>query len=140
MEMKTGHCSSSLDAVLLPSVSGLLDGMKFSPHLLLCRETTVPHLALYASARHQADQREVSPLGITSRRLLRLTLFTRLDAVEDLMRHETFEADFVGLVKGMPDLERIVSRVHAGTCKIKDFLKILDVSVAITLRRLLLRC
>jgi DNA mismatch repair protein MSH6 len=73
-------------------------------------------------------------LGITTCRLLRLTLFPRLDAVEDLMRHETFEADFVSLVKGMPDLERIVSRVHAGTCKIKDFLKILDVSVTISLR------
>jgi len=60
-----------------------------------------------------------------------MLIFPRLDAVEDLMRHETFESDFVGLVKGMPDLERIVSRVHAGTCKIKDFLKILDVSGAI---------
>ncbi|KAG8825170.1 DNA mismatch repair protein msh6 [Serendipita sp. 401] len=50
----------------------------------------------------------------------------RLDAVEDLMRHETFEQDFLMLVKGMPDLERIVSRIHAGTCKEKDFLKVLD--------------
>ena len=43
------------------------------------------------------------------------------------MRHDTFETDFMGVVKGMPDLERIVSRIHAGTCKVKDFLKILDV-------------
>jgi DNA mismatch repair ATPase MutS len=55
-------------------------------------------------------------------------VFFRLDAVEDLMNHETFENDFQELVRGMPDLERIVSRIHAGTCKIKDFLKSLNVS------------
>jgi DNA mismatch repair protein MSH6 len=48
------------------------------------------------------------------------------------MHHETFEADFMGVVKGMPDLERIVSRIHAGTCKIKDFLKVLDVCAICT--------
>ncbi|KAG8830562.1 DNA mismatch repair protein msh6 [Serendipita sp. 399] len=75
----------------------------------------------------------VTPSG---KRLFRLWLCTplrdvvkineRLDAVEDLIRHETFETDFLMLVKGMPDLERIVSRIHAGTCKEKDFIKVLD--------------
>ncbi|CAG8523968.1 14803_t:CDS:10 [Acaulospora colombiana] len=51
----------------------------------------------------------------------------RLDAVEEIMAHDTFSADFFNLVKGVPDLERIVSRIHAGTCKVKDFLKVLDV-------------
>ncbi|KAG5338497.1 hypothetical protein C0989_007269 [Termitomyces sp. Mn162] len=49
----------------------------------------------------------------------------RLDAVQDLIDHQTFEADFTELAKGMPDLERIVSRIHAKNCKIRDFLKVL---------------
>ncbi|KAI5122644.1 hypothetical protein M0805_008727 [Coniferiporia weirii] len=49
----------------------------------------------------------------------------RLDAVQDLMDHPTFEHDFTQLVKGIPDLERIVSRIHAKNCKVKDFLKVL---------------
>lgn len=52
----------------------------------------------------------------------------RLDAVEDLLDAPTAEAEFGQLAKGLPDLERIVSRIHAGTCKILDFLKVLQVS------------
>ncbi|KAH8084332.1 DNA mismatch repair protein Msh6 [Cristinia sonorae] len=50
----------------------------------------------------------------------------RLDAVEDLLDHPTFEADFEALVKGLPDFERIVSRIHAKNCKVKDFLNVLN--------------
>ncbi|KIY68031.1 DNA mismatch repair protein Msh6 [Cylindrobasidium torrendii FP15055 ss-10] len=49
----------------------------------------------------------------------------RLDAVQDLMNHPTFEADFAELAKGLPDLERVVSRIHAKNCKVKDFVKVL---------------
>ncbi|GBE83778.1 DNA mismatch repair protein [Sparassis crispa] len=49
----------------------------------------------------------------------------RLDAVEDLMEHLTFEAEFTSIAKGLPDLERIVSRIHAKSCKVKDFIKVL---------------
>lgn len=52
----------------------------------------------------------------------------RQDAVQDLIEHPTFEADFTRLVKGMPDLERMVSRIHAKNCKVRDFLKVLEVS------------
>ena len=52
-----------------------------------------------------------------------------LDAVQDLIDHPNFECDFAQLVKGLPDLERVVSRIHAKNCKVKDFLKILTVSV-----------
>ena len=52
---------------------------------------------------------------------------SRLDAVEDILNHPTYEATFTELAKGIPDLERIVSRVHANNCKIKDFLKLLAV-------------
>ncbi|CAL1699677.1 unnamed protein product [Somion occarium] len=51
---------------------------------------------------------------------------TRLDAVDDLMTHPTFEAKFAEVCKGLPDLERIVSRIHAKNCRVKDFLKVLD--------------
>ena len=51
----------------------------------------------------------------------------RLDAVQDLIDHPTFEHDFTQLAKGIPDLERIVSRVHANNCKVNDFLKLLSV-------------
>ncbi|KAF9449836.1 DNA mismatch repair protein msh6 [Macrolepiota fuliginosa MF-IS2] len=50
----------------------------------------------------------------------------RLDAVQDIMDHPTFEAEFAEIAKGLPDLERIVSRIHAKNCKIKDFLKVLS--------------
>jgi len=51
----------------------------------------------------------------------------RLDAVQDIMDHPTFEADFADVAKGLPDLERIVSRIHAKSCKVKDFLTVLTV-------------
>ena len=52
----------------------------------------------------------------------------RLDAVEGLMNHPTLESDFNKLAKGLPDLERIISRIHAKNCKVQDFVKVLDVS------------
>lgn len=52
---------------------------------------------------------------------------SRLDAVQDILNHPTYEATFTEVAKGIPDLERIVSRVHAKNCKIKDFLKLLAV-------------
>ena len=57
----------------------------------------------------------------------------RLDAVQDLINHPTFEAEFGEVAKGLGDLERIVSRIHAKNCKVKDFLKVLDVRICITL-------
>ena len=52
---------------------------------------------------------------------------SRLDAVQDILNHPTYEAAFTEIAKGIPDLERIVSRVHAKNCRIKDFLKLLAV-------------
>lgn len=60
---------------------------------------------------------------------LTIGLSLRLDAVEDIINHPTFEATFASVAKGIPDLERIVSRIHAKTCKVKDFLKVLKVSI-----------
>ncbi|KJA23091.1 hypothetical protein HYPSUDRAFT_40213 [Hypholoma sublateritium FD-334 SS-4] len=49
----------------------------------------------------------------------------RLDAVQDILSHPTFEATFAEVAKGLPDLERLVSRVHAKTCSVKNFLGLL---------------
>lgn len=58
----------------------------------------------------------------------------RLDAVEDLLDHPTFEKEFTDIVKGLPDLERIVSRIHARNCKITDFIKVLGVRHQVSTR------
>ncbi|KAG0139481.1 hypothetical protein CROQUDRAFT_54664 [Cronartium quercuum f. sp. fusiforme G11] len=49
---------------------------------------------------------------------------TRLDAVTYLMNHPDFEDKF-GTLTGLPDLERLISRIHAGSCTVKNFLKVL---------------
>ena len=88
---------------------------------------------MHASSRGQSHKRAVSPC---STRLLLLSLISalatsRLDAVDDLNAHPEIEASFMSLVKGLPDLERIISRIHAGSCKVKDFLKVLEVRITI---------
>ncbi|KAG0331996.1 DNA mismatch repair protein msh6 [Podila humilis] len=62
----------------------------------------------------------------------------RLDAVEDLMSVPGFLALFEEKCIRFPDLERIVSRIHAGSCKIPDFLTVLSTfeSLIDTVRRL----
>ncbi|KAJ6488686.1 muts domain V-domain-containing protein [Mycena vitilis] len=77
--------------------------------------------------------RAVTPFG---KRLFRIWLCmplkeisdinARLDAVEDIIDHPTFESDFMEVAKGLPDLERIVSRIHAKNCTIRDFLRVLS--------------
>ncbi|KAJ7184166.1 hypothetical protein C8R46DRAFT_1063114 [Mycena filopes] len=76
--------------------------------------------------------RAVTPFG---KRLFRIWLCmplkeisainARLDAVQDIMNHPDFEKDFMEIAKGLPDLERIVSRIHAKNCTIRDFLRVL---------------
>ncbi|PLW16065.1 hypothetical protein PCANC_15356 [Puccinia coronata f. sp. avenae] len=48
----------------------------------------------------------------------------RLDAVDFLMSNPSFEQTF-GTLSGLPDLERMISRVHAGACTVPNFLKVL---------------
>jgi DNA mismatch repair protein MSH6 len=50
----------------------------------------------------------------------------RLDAVEDLMQDGAFADTFVKMNKGIVDLERVLSRIHAGTCKAAVFKKALE--------------
>lgn len=51
---------------------------------------------------------------------------TRLDAVEDIMNHNDFSSSFNKLVQRIPDLERCISRIHAGKCKKAEFLKVME--------------
>ncbi|OAD06817.1 hypothetical protein MUCCIDRAFT_33695 [Mucor lusitanicus CBS 277.49] len=51
---------------------------------------------------------------------------SRLDAIEDFMRlvdlHETISKEMYG----MPDLERLISRIHSGRIQVKEFLAALE--------------
>ena len=44
----------------------------------------------------------------------------RLDAIEDFMGENAFEITFDKYTKSMPDLERLLSRIHAKTIRVKD--------------------
>lgn len=54
-----------------------------------------------------------------------INMVFRLDAVQDLIEHPTFEGVFVEIAKGLPDLECAVSRINARSCKVKNFPKVL---------------
>jgi DNA mismatch repair protein MSH6 len=50
----------------------------------------------------------------------------RLDAVDALNADSTIMDNFSSSLSKLPDLERLISRVHAGRCKAQDFLKVLE--------------
>lgn len=50
----------------------------------------------------------------------------RLDAVESLNADTTIRDRFTSQLSKLPDLERLISRVHASSCKAQDFLKVLE--------------
>ncbi|KXJ86865.1 muts domain V-domain-containing protein [Microdochium bolleyi] len=50
----------------------------------------------------------------------------RLDAVDMLNADRTLREQFSGQLTKMPDLERLISRVHAGACRADEFVKVLD--------------
>jgi DNA mismatch repair protein MSH6 len=50
----------------------------------------------------------------------------RLDAVDALNSDSTIMDNFSASLSKLPDLERLISRVHAGRCKAQDFLKVLE--------------
>ncbi|CAG8542071.1 1112_t:CDS:10 [Diversispora eburnea] len=49
----------------------------------------------------------------------------RLDAVEELNSVPEFRDSFYASFSQFPDLERLISRIHAKTCKVKEFLLVL---------------
>ncbi|KAI9490449.1 muts domain V-domain-containing protein [Zychaea mexicana] len=50
----------------------------------------------------------------------------RLDAVEDLMQHTDIHESLSRKMVGIPDLERLISRIHAKQCQVKEFLATLE--------------
>lgn len=50
----------------------------------------------------------------------------RLDAVESLNADGTIRDQFTSSLTKLPDLERMISRIHAGSCKAQDFVRVLD--------------
>lgn len=50
----------------------------------------------------------------------------RLDAVDALNADAGFRDAFVSRLSKMPDLERLISRIHAGGSKAADFLRVLE--------------
>lgn len=50
----------------------------------------------------------------------------RLDAVDDIYNSDIAQETLSSCLRKLPDLERIISRIHAGTCRVKDFLLCLD--------------
>jgi DNA mismatch repair protein MSH6 len=50
----------------------------------------------------------------------------RLDAVDVLNADRSVRAQFTSQMTRMPDLERLISRIHAGVCKPEDFVKVLE--------------
>ena len=50
----------------------------------------------------------------------------RLDAVESLNADTTLRDQFTAQLSRLPDLERTISRIHAGVCKAQDFVRVLD--------------
>lgn len=50
----------------------------------------------------------------------------RLDAVDSLNADTKVRDRFTSQMTKLPDLERLISRVHAGTCRVQDFVKVLE--------------
>lgn len=50
----------------------------------------------------------------------------RLDAVESLNADTTLRDQFTSQLAKLPDLERMISRIHAGSCRAQDFVRVLD--------------
>jgi len=55
----------------------------------------------------------------------------RLDAADILSSRPELRDHFLATFNRLPDLERILSRVHAGRCKVKDFVRVLEAFEAI---------
>lgn len=50
----------------------------------------------------------------------------RLDAVDMINQDRTLSDQFTASMSKMPDLERLISRIHAGSCRPEDFVRVLD--------------
>lgn len=53
-------------------------------------------------------------------------IVARQEAAADFERFPDLREALVGLLRRLPDLERLLSRVHVGSCRLPDFLDLLD--------------
>ncbi|CAO3674545.1 unnamed protein product [Umbelopsis vinacea] len=53
-------------------------------------------------------------------------IIERQDAVEELMAYVDVQELIATKFRPLPDLERLISRIHAGNCKVKEFLTVLE--------------
>ena len=116
---------------LLLSTASPLSTLKYSKIQLMAPKTT--HFINYCVA-------VVRPLvysnnEFTGKRLFKLWLChplcnvaqvnERLDSVDDLNSLSGVKCRLIELLKKLPDIERLLSRIHAGNCKISEFRKVL---------------
>eukprot|EP00055_Hartaetosiga_balthica_P004931 m.13709 g.13709 ORF g.13709 m.13709 type:complete len:1251 (+) comp4189_c0_seq1:110-3862(+) len=59
-------------------------------------------------------------------------IIERQNAVEDFDANMQFKDELASLLKPLPDLERLLSRIHVGNCKLSDFLTTLDAFEALS--------
>jgi DNA mismatch repair protein MSH6 len=59
----------------------------------------------------------------------------RQDGVEELIAHIDIQELITNKLRGIPDLERLISRIHAGNCKVKEFLTVLEAFKSIQVMR-----
>jgi DNA mismatch repair protein MSH6 len=50
----------------------------------------------------------------------------RLDAIDDLYNNTTFVEELSSKLKKLPDLERVIARIHSGNCLVKDFVTAIE--------------
>ncbi|WWC85565.1 uncharacterized protein L201_000429 [Kwoniella dendrophila CBS 6074] len=117
----------------------IYDPMKEGQNLILDGQT-LAHMEVLVNddggtegTLYELLQRCITPFG---KRLFHLWLTmplrdadaidSRLDAVDDIMNDNTaFSREFTNLCKGIPDLERLISRIHAGSERESKFLDVI---------------
>jgi DNA mismatch repair protein MSH6 len=133
--------SLNLDKDLISQKNfNIYDPIKQGMNLVLDGQT-LGHMEVLVNSEGGEDgtllnllQRCVTPFG---KRLFRIWLTSplkdaraindRLDAVDDLMNAPAFGGQFSQTCKKLPDIERLISRIHAGNVKQRDFHDVVEV-------------
>ncbi|KAG7891427.1 hypothetical protein KL925_001371 [Ogataea polymorpha] len=108
----------------------------FSDSCMRLDGVTLQNLEIFSNSFDQSDKgtlfkllnRAVSPFGkrtfkswVTHPLMSRKTIESRLDSVEILMRDGDFKHLLESKLGKLPDLERLLARIHSGNLKVKDF-------------------
>ncbi|KAG7902737.1 hypothetical protein KL935_001645 [Ogataea polymorpha] len=108
----------------------------FSDSCMRLDGVTLQNLEIFSNSFDQSDKgtlfkllnRAVSPFGkrtfkswVTHPLMSRKTIESRLDSVEILMRDGDLKHLLESKLGKLPDLERLLARIHSGNLKVKDF-------------------